>query len=694
MEANPKKRNCPVVGRIIRRDECGENRISKYDCPDDCPFNPFAPANYDQLLEIETRLDGRLMERLRGERGLAEVFEKALVRMDSLENPDLELGDLLCRLLFVEKTASGATLAGSLLEEKPGSLKNDERILLKAKAGLHIGLLEVRGVIDDRLVRVVDLLRPERAPYLVCDRALAARTPRFKVYFGWIYSLKHFDRATASLGEWLDLGMPAPDSFREVCRHLGAPVDAPADLDEWLKMNFLSVFRAAANTASERSRLMIERIDARFGKAHYRSTGPLPEDPADLFARQEGIEPEDDLSEDEVEAGYDRCWVWLEPESPDWMPGLGRPIAGRILTNGGDWRVEASSGTRFERIRQRFESILGQSVEFVSERVDDLASRFSQGKDRLPEEERAMVPPVLLETIPTLGLHASRIDRPGTGGPELEGGRPRGFSAAALRNWVDARVPALGGKTPREAARMPEHRARLVEMVKRQVCDADEEALHEGCVAEVDWIFGELGLEEIRSRTPPLRKQIGPEEKDGGANEGVPALSVRGRLSDDEALAREDLVFACLGEEGDSSDPVLSPCVRSALDSLISYIEDESGLPESDVETMANLAVPTLYAITGTEGFPDCDFSVEELKMEAAGQFDLLLRVVDRNQEEEARFRDWFERCEQPGLLRTFMGRMRGFMDEGPAVEDAITFNPLALVLAASLINVLERRRS
>ncbi|MBA3651276.1 MAG: hypothetical protein H0W66_07315, partial [Chthoniobacterales bacterium] len=47
------KRWCPAIAQQISSAECGQNRTSRYDCPAECPFNPWSPANYERALEID-----------------------------------------------------------------------------------------------------------------------------------------------------------------------------------------------------------------------------------------------------------------------------------------------------------------------------------------------------------------------------------------------------------------------------------------------------------------------------------------------------------------------------------------------------------------------------------------------------------------------------------------------------------------
>jgi hypothetical protein len=68
-----KQRHCPALRREIGAAECGSKRQSEIDCPEACQFNPFAPVNYDQFLDIErralesmTRRGGLLSARTKG----------------------------------------------------------------------------------------------------------------------------------------------------------------------------------------------------------------------------------------------------------------------------------------------------------------------------------------------------------------------------------------------------------------------------------------------------------------------------------------------------------------------------------------------------------------------------------------------------------------------------------------------------
>ena len=64
MSKASKWRSCPALSRDISPADCGEQRQSRLACPVDCPHNPFAPANYSQLLEMENRLAAKSADQL------------------------------------------------------------------------------------------------------------------------------------------------------------------------------------------------------------------------------------------------------------------------------------------------------------------------------------------------------------------------------------------------------------------------------------------------------------------------------------------------------------------------------------------------------------------------------------------------------------------------------------------------------
>jgi len=185
MSKSAKRRFCPVVGREIFSAECGENRGSRYACPADCPYSPFAPANYDQLLDLEELVDRKTLEwwfDTAPDRGLIQAGMEAARKNHSPH----ALHAFLAREIFFRRDASGRTCARRWEDAGFPGLRNDERVLLRAKLQVRVTLLEVRRVLDAERTEAVDLLQPTGTPLLILDRGLARRAVRFAPFVGWM----------------------------------------------------------------------------------------------------------------------------------------------------------------------------------------------------------------------------------------------------------------------------------------------------------------------------------------------------------------------------------------------------------------------------------------------------------------------------------------------------------------------------
>lgn len=75
-----------------------------------------------------------------------------------------------------------------------------------------------------------------------------------------------------------------------------------------------------------------------------------------------------------------------------------------------------------------------------------------------------------------------------------------------LRSWLNESIPALGGKTPREASMDPAWRPMLVHLAKDQVRSFDEANLRAGTTGDLNWALKDLSLDELIFPPPPWRE--------------------------------------------------------------------------------------------------------------------------------------------------------------------------------------------
>ena len=265
MSKASKLRSCPALNRTISPADCGEQRQSRLACPADCAHNPFAATNYSQLLEIEDRLDRSTMEkflalapdRAANERELAQAKGQGLHALHAFYE----------WRLFFATDANHTTFARRWEQSGFAELKNDERVLLRAKMQTRIALLEVHRVFAGGRIEAVDLLSASPAPMILQDRSLAGMATRFATLLSWVFPLPHYWRLSGTavmIPEVADFS--APEIVREIVRHLGGP-QTDAKMRRWLAEHFLKFDTAQHAVSRLRHRQMLASLDAKFGKA-------------------------------------------------------------------------------------------------------------------------------------------------------------------------------------------------------------------------------------------------------------------------------------------------------------------------------------------------------------------------------------------------------------------------------------------
>lgn len=501
-----KHRACPAVGRDISSADCGNNRHGCYACPPTCEFNPFALANYTALLATEDQLDAQTLKQLLDE--MPTVPENLRRAANSQSGHALHAATVW--QLFFATDESGLTFAARWERAGFPGLRNDQRVFLRGKMRMRVALIEVQGVRDELQINAVDLLDPAGPALRLVDRSMAARVGRFDVFLTWLYPLPHFWRMSGT-----GIGVPEFGPFhpaaivRECVAHLGGPAE-PEARRRWLAEHFVRVDAAITATAHERRRRMLAGLDAQWGAATYELVGSFAACRAVLARVREA--DEDSLNAEELTEGFGEALVWFEPgkkASPRGGAGLaagGRRVLGRVLLAPDRIRVEAMGAARLEELRKQFETRLGAKVRFSKERRDNLGGRMAAEE---PAAEVALVPPRLLEHTEKFELSTSRVPlpAPGTSPADHQAMLRQQFH----REFADSPVPALDGKTPRQAAGDFLLRPRLVELMKTHVRQTDAQNLRSGRRDDINWLLRDLGLVEIDFPPPPPRPALADE---------------------------------------------------------------------------------------------------------------------------------------------------------------------------------------
>lgn len=514
--------------------ECGEGRSSRFACPADCAFSPFASANYRQLLELEEQVDRLCLDRLKEKSadpaGLARELQRAM-SAKSIHS----LHALIVWRFYFERDASGFSMAQRWERDGFPGLKNDARVLLRAKMKLRVALIEIRCVLDVERTEVVDLLDAAPQPFILRDRGLASSAARFATGLTWLYPLPHYHRLFGSAVLLQEVQAREPrEVVEEIVRHLGGPTEE-AGMRRWLGEHFVRCADALTAVGVERRRLMFTSIDAKFGKAVYELRAPFAEccEHLETMSDVGG----DELAPGEQREGFAEARTWFsgpEDEAITRAAAGGEPVLGRVLLGQAHWRLETVGGAKLAVLRRKFEAHMGARVKFTGERLDDYGASMAE---KSPKADLSLVPPRLLEHPQVMHLGTSRVPTPiGNKSKEELMGE---LFAAQDRAFLDDKIPALNGHTPREAARDPKLRPLLVRLMKSRVRATDERNLDEGRHDDVNWMLSELGLDEINFPAPPAgrmsRAFVGRESGNAEAFEAEDC-SGRDNRDDDTAL--------------------------------------------------------------------------------------------------------------------------------------------------------------
>ena len=496
-KAKKSVRDCPVLGRSISPADCGSERGFKHSCPAHCPFFPFTPANYDQHLEIESKLIQKTHERFA-------AMVKGTDNEPALRAFRSEGGGLFAELAaharcvwnyHGKRDAEGLTFGERWLPESNSGLKNDERVLLQALNGVRPTLLELQRIVDFQTVDCVDLLTGVKLR--VVDRALAKIAQRYSVYLTWVYSLPHYDRTSGMATGWIELPHIEPEEgLREIIVHLGGPSQVE-NQRVWLAEHFARVCAAITAVQAARWNRTMQSVEMRIFRTEYKAKKTHQ-----LFGvfSKEGYLYLEDPSPEESSRGMTHVFVWGNRDAhqdKEKAPSLNL-IRGRVLVGGDAVSLEVFSEKDNKILRKELEKLMGGTASFLSEHVQDL--KPSAAKAAAKPYDAALVPDRLLENVSQILMESALLDH----GPRGQAEGMEDYYKNLHANFKETSLPALSGATPLAAAAKQELRPALVRLMKSHICSCDGVRRNNGVDLNLNPLLEELGLHELISEPPPL----------------------------------------------------------------------------------------------------------------------------------------------------------------------------------------------
>ncbi len=391
MGTKTRNRACPAAGREITSSECGLGRHTTYACPEQCPFNPFSAANYDECGRIEHGAEKKLFEWMLANAPDRAQFKEGLQRvMGSGPNP--RYFHYLAWHSVFQTGPDGDSCIGKWAKAGFPGLTADERVFVRGRSQMRPAMIEVHQVLDGKRTEAVDLLDAEPRPILVADESLARQAIRFGVYEGYLIPLPNYCRIFGTCLQVPDLyPLESQEVIREIISHLGGGA-GEAGMRSFLAQHFQRFEEALMAAALARREAILEQLDA---------------------------------------------------------------------------------GSRAEK----------------------------------PPYDPALVPAALLKDLPNLISDVPPLPAPAEAASP--GSTAADFRQQRDREFLDAPIPALDGRTAREAASDPAFRQKLLRLMKYRIRATDEQNLETGRNDNVNWMVRELGLNEILFEPPPLRSRLG-----------------------------------------------------------------------------------------------------------------------------------------------------------------------------------------
>lgn len=349
----------------------------------------------------------------------------------------------------------GRTILDMFLAERAHTLSVGERSYLEQLAPTHLGLYQVKEVVLDEGLRVHDLWNDREC--WITERLATQALVRWDVFAArlmgrpdgrrvlegdlYFFPVMAKERVLDALREGLDPG--APDAA-VLMKRSAAVLLGPV----WLETTL----------APSPPRVVTTEGDAlEFGEARYAVRDQRIA--AQALQDCDALEPEDE-----------HRWVWVEPDGE-----LQRTL-GTFILEGQELRIETFSRKRMKRARDLLKATVGDAVRHR-------ATRYHRPDLSAP-------PPPVSESTG----HEERIP------PEVEAELTTTFLDQHYGQWPDLPVPALDNHTPRHAASLPTHRARVVELLRQFENQEARRALETGRAPyDFTWLWQELAIENERS---------------------------------------------------------------------------------------------------------------------------------------------------------------------------------------------------
>jgi hypothetical protein len=423
------------------------------------------------LKDRDAELSNRLMRWARKRHGadwVGSLFDStAHASAGGLSEPDLPI--VIPWLLHMRLDDAEATLDEAWIRESQTRLSPDDALIIDAYREAWVSIWEVSGVEAGIGVRFDDLLTGETR--FVHDVNSSSALQSFDVVLAVILTCDGVSFFGGLHGYPLTprFAEIAVREARRLCRVRTRPVRRERLRGQGLQLALFALWSAVADSMQNQPPPVLENTDGDPMQA--------TRDEYSLVASRDdvarGLQSVRGVEDPEVEAGNT---VFTVTKAGNAMHGSWtNTIVARIVLSATRLSVETNSVRRADAMRATIDARLGGLVRF-----------------RLRKEDNTSQMVAAAMAGGAKSRDASPRNRRGEGVDDESQAAVREFREQHMRGWIDDSIPALGGLTPREAARSPGIRPRLEALLKE--FQQREAAQPESQRVDLKWIWDELGL--------------------------------------------------------------------------------------------------------------------------------------------------------------------------------------------------------
>ena len=420
------KRPCPALKGTVCPRCCGQHQKKEIKCPVGCSFLRTSAGPDAYQMAVKKLIDFSFQDKLR--------FGQAFLK---LSGPKRQVGEWeealnIAYIAYGHPNADGDRAIDIFLREKGSSLRGDEAEALQAlRDTAWFSLFEVQTVEVDAGLDLLDLATNERL--LVREKSATHSLEKFDLMLAWVVWLgDHFEMTGPNCG--------VPRVHRELTlkaiskelRRLRKARPGVADkllLRETAPAAQMALREAFASWRPPKM-VTMDGKDIVFCQAIF--------DVSDAAAVEAKLAAHPNINDD------NDGFTWVDRKGRKQL-GAGPLSLGTIRVDGRRLVLETKSRERLERgremLKEYLEGIARHRVDSIKDLDVALAEAAKNPKRHEPRDE-----------IPA-DVQAQLL------GP---------FMQQHIESWIDERLPALKGKTPREAVKTKAGRTKVVDMLRDQ----------------------------------------------------------------------------------------------------------------------------------------------------------------------------------------------------------------------------------